>query len=51
MARSALSDRPDDPRDPGQAHATFALAAATAIDPDRQREERRDVAGARYTDT
>lgn len=34
-----------------QAHATLALAAATAIDPDRQREEWRDVAGGRYTDT
>ena len=34
-----------------QAHATRALAAATAIDPDRQREEWRDVAGVRYTDT
>jgi hypothetical protein len=34
-----------------QAHATLALAAATAIDPDRQREEWRDVAGDRYTDT
>jgi hypothetical protein len=34
-----------------QAHATLALAAATAIDPDRQREEWRDVAGVRYTDT
>ena len=34
-----------------QAHATLALAAATAIDPDRQREEWRDVAGARCTDT
>jgi hypothetical protein len=30
-----------------QAHATLALAAATAIDPDTQREEWRDVAGAR----
>jgi hypothetical protein len=35
----------------GQVYATLALAAATAIDPDRQREEWRDVAGARYTDT
>jgi hypothetical protein len=34
-----------------QAHAVLALAAATAIDPDRQREEWRDVAGVRYTDT
>ena len=34
-----------------QAHATLALAAATAIDPDRQREEWRHVARARYTDT
>ena len=34
-----------------QAHATLALAAATAIDPDRQREEWRDAAGVRYTDT
>ncbi len=34
-----------------QAHATLALAAATAISPDRQREEWRDVAGGRYTDT
>jgi hypothetical protein len=34
-----------------QAHATLALAAATAVDPDRQREEWRDVAGVRYTDT
>jgi hypothetical protein len=34
-----------------QAHATLALAAATAIDPDRQREEWRDVAGGRCTDT
>jgi hypothetical protein len=34
-----------------QAHATLALAAATAIDPDRQREEWRDVAEGRYTDT
>jgi hypothetical protein len=33
------------------AHAVIALAAATAIDPDRQREEWRDVAGVRYTDT
>jgi hypothetical protein len=32
-------------------HAILALAAATAIDPDRQREEWRDVAGGRYTDT
>jgi hypothetical protein len=30
-----------------QAHATLALVAATAIDPDRQREEWRDVAGTR----
>jgi hypothetical protein len=34
-----------------QAHAILALAAATAIDPHRQREEWRDVAGGRYTDT
>jgi hypothetical protein len=34
-----------------QAHATLALAAATAIDSDRQREEWRDVAGVRYADT
>jgi hypothetical protein len=34
-----------------QAHATLALAAATAIDSDRQREQWRDVAGARCTDT
>ena len=34
-----------------QAHATLALAAATAIDPDRQREEWRDVARVRYTNT
>ena len=34
-----------------QAHATLALAAATAIDPDRQREEWRDVAGVRCTGT
>ena len=34
-----------------QAHASLALAAATAINPDGQREEWRDVAGIRYTDT
>jgi hypothetical protein len=34
-----------------QAHAILALAAATAIDPDRHREELRDAAGARHTDT
>jgi len=33
-----------------QPHATLALAAATAIDPDRQREQWRDVAGAQYAD-
>ena len=33
------------------AHAILALAAAAAIAPDRQREEWRDVAGVRYTDT
>jgi hypothetical protein len=34
-----------------QAIATLALAAATAIDPDRQREGWPDVAGGRYADT
>jgi hypothetical protein len=34
-----------------QAHATLALAASTAIGPDRQREEWRDVAGRRNADT
>ena len=44
QAETALATR-------AQAYAALALAAATAIDPDRQREEWRDVAGVRYTDT
>jgi hypothetical protein len=34
-----------------QTHATLALAATTAINPDRQREEWRDIAGGRHADT
>jgi hypothetical protein len=33
-----------------QAHAILALAAATAIDPGRQRHEWHNVAGVKYTD-
>ncbi len=51
-AASALSDETETALAiRAQAHATLPLAAATAIDPDRQRDEWRDVAGGRYPDT